>query len=114
MLALHGGVIADHDIAVVETLAAVDREPIPHRAIPTRIGHEWRHAAGALGDELAFWPGQADGEIVVLVDLGTESGTLDVGIDLVGDRDQAMADHFERDRVHSGGGRGRQSCLQFP
>ena len=47
------------------------------------------------------WPSassQADGEIVVFVDVGAERRARDVGVDLVGDRHQAVADHLERDR----------------
>src|SRR6185295_13501171 len=40
-----------------------------------------------------------DGKIVVLVNVGRECGALDVGVDLVGDRDKAVADYFERYRI---------------
>ena len=51
MLALHGGVIAEHDVAVVQTRAAVDLQAVAHRHAD-RIGNEGRHAAGALREQL--------------------------------------------------------------
>ena len=69
VLALHGGVIAEHDVAVMQPLAAVDRKPVAHRHAD-RVGDERRHAAGALRDQLPVGVGQADREVVVLVDVG--------------------------------------------
>ena len=43
--------------------------------------------------------GEPDREVVVLVDVGAERRALDVGVDLVGDRDEAVPDHLERDRI---------------
>ena len=43
--------------------------------------------------------GEADREILVFVDIGAEGGALDIGVDLIGDRDEAVADHLERDRI---------------
>ena len=103
MLALHGGVVAEHDVAVMQALAAVDRKPVAHRHAD-RVGDEGRHAAGALRDQLAVGVGQPDGEVVVLVDVGGKRRALDVGVDLIGDRDEAVADHFQRDGIDGEGG----------
>ena len=48
--------------------------------------------------------GEPDGEVVVLVDVGGKRRALDVGVDLVGDRDEAVADHFQRDGIDGDGG----------
>ena len=45
---------------------------------------------------------QADREVVVFVDVGAERRALDVGVDLVGDRHEAVPDHLERDRIDRG------------
>src|SRR5262249_1730802 len=42
----------------------------------------------------------------VFVDIGAERRALDVGVDLVGDRNEAMPDHFERDRIDGESGVG--------
>jgi hypothetical protein len=52
-----------------------------------------------LRDQLPVGIGEADREIVVLVDIGADRGALDVGVDLIGDRHQCVPDHLERDRV---------------
>ncbi len=100
VLALHRGVVAEHDVAVMQPLLAVDLQSVAHRHAD-RVGDERRHAASALRDQLALGADQPDGEIVVLVDIGRERRALDVGVDLVGDRDEAVADHFQRDRIDS-------------
>ena len=98
VLALHRRVVAEHHVAGVKPLAPVDLQSVAHRHAD-RVGDERRHAAGALRDQLSVGVGEPDREVVVLVDIGAERGALDVGVDLVGDRHQAMPDHFERDRV---------------
>ena len=102
VLALHRGVIAEHDVAVMQPLLAVDLQSVAHRHADG-VGDERRHAAGALRDQLAVGADEADGEVVVLVDVGRERRALDVGVDLVGDRDEPVPDHFERDRIDGGG-----------
>jgi hypothetical protein len=42
-------------------------------------------------------------EVIVLVDVGAERRALDVGVDLVRDRNQAVAEHFQRDRIDGEG-----------
>ena len=101
MLALHGGVVAEHDVAVVQARLAVDLQAVAHRHADG-VGDERRHAAGALRDQLPVGADEADREVVVLVDIGTERRALDVGVDLVGDRHEAVTDHLERDRIELG------------
>ncbi len=98
VLALNGGVIADDDVALEQPLAAIDLEPVPHRGTD-RIGDEGRHAAGRLGHQLTGGIHQADGEILVFVDIGAERRARDVGVDLIGDADEAVADHLQRDGI---------------
>src|SRR5262249_7661730 len=47
--------------------------------------------------------GKSDREVVVFVNIRAERRPLDVSVDLVGDRHEAMADHFQRDRVDGKG-----------
>ena len=98
----------------MKPLAAIDLEPVAHRRAD-RIGDERRHAAGGLRDR---WPSvvdEADGKILIFVDIGAEGGARDIRVDLIGDRDDAVADHFERDRVELGGSLrdGVHQCLSY-
>src|SRR5262249_17766437 len=85
-------------------------QPAPPRH-PARVGDERRHPAGALRDQRAAGVGQPDREIVVLVDVGAECGALDVGVDLVRDRDETVTDHFKSDRVDGERGVGTGDVL---
>ena len=98
MLALNRGMIAQHDVAVVQPFAAIDSEPVAH-GHADRVGNEDRHAAGALRDQFAVGAHQPDGEVLVFIDVRTESGARDIRIDLVSDRHEAVADDFERDGI---------------
>ena len=87
MLALHGGVIADDDVAMVQPLAAVDFRA--RRAPPCRPNRRRKAACRrCIARQMAVGADQADGEIVIFVDIGAERGALDVGVDLIGDRDE--------------------------
>src|SRR5262249_45372400 len=99
VLALDRGVIAKHDVAVMKAATAVDCKPVTHRHADGG-GYERRHAASALCDQLSGGIGQPDRKVVVLVDVRAERRALDVGVDLVRDRDETMPDHFERDRIN--------------
>ena len=101
VLPLHGGMIADHNIAVIEP--TVGLQPVTDRG-PDGIGDEGRHAARRLGDELPVHVHQPDREVLVFVDIGTECRARDVGVDLVGDGNDAEPDDLERDRIDLYGG----------
>ena len=98
MLPLHGGVIAQHKVATVQTIFAVHRETVAHRHAD-RVGDKHRNTAGALRDQLAVGSGEAHGKIFVFVNIRAKRRARDVGVDLIGDRHQSVADHFEGDRV---------------
>jgi len=101
MLTLYRGVIAYHDIAPVQTRAAVNREPIAHRHADG-IGDEDRHPPSALRNEFTLRTHEPHRKIFVLVNIGAEGGARNVGIDLIRDRDQTVANHLESDRVERG------------
>ena len=42
---------------------------------------------------------EADGVVFVFVDIGAKRRARHVGVDLIADRNDAMADHFQSDRV---------------
>src|SRR5688500_3650681 len=98
MLALNRRVIAQNHVAALQAPATVDGKAVAH-GHADRVGDEDGHAAGALRDQLAIGAYESDGEIFVLVDVGTESRARDVRIDLIGDRNNAVADHFEGDGI---------------
>src|SRR5688572_1811505 len=98
MLALNRRVIAQNHVAALQALATVDGKAVAH-GHADRVGDEDGHAAGALRDQLAIGAYESDGEIFVLVDVGTESCARDIRIDLIGDRNDAVADHFEGDGI---------------
>ena len=98
MLALNRRVIAQDHVAAMQSLAAIDGKAVAH-GHADRVGDEHRHAAGALRDQLAIRADESDSEVFILVDVGTESRARDVGVDLIGDRNDAVADHFEGDGV---------------
>src|SRR5262245_2111411 len=98
MLSLNRGMVAYHHVAVVEAGGAIGCQTVAHRHADG-VGNENRHTAGALRDQLAVGAHQADGEVFVLIDVGAESGARNVGIDLIGDRYEAVADDFERDGI---------------
>jgi hypothetical protein len=98
MLTLYRGVIAYHDIAPVQTRAAVNREPIAHRHADG-IGDEDRHPPGALRNEFTLRTHEPHRKIFVLVNIGAEGGARNVGIDLIRDRDQTVANHLQGDRI---------------
>ena len=83
---------------MVQTIFAVHRESVAHRHAD-RVGDKHRNAAGALRDQLAIGPGEAHGKVFVLVNIRAKRRACDVGVDLIGDRHQSVADHFEGDRV---------------
>src|SRR5262245_29434293 len=99
MLTLHRGVIADDDIALVQVLSAIYRHAVFHRRADG-IGNEHRHAAGGLREQFANGADKADRVVFVLVNIRAERRARHVGVDLIADRDDAMADDFERDRVY--------------
>src|SRR5579859_6387031 len=83
---------------MTEAVGAIHLQAVAYRRAD-RVGDERRHAAGALRNKLAVGVDQPDGKVVVFVDVGTERRPFDIGVDLIGDRDQAMPDHFERDGI---------------
>src|SRR6185437_12294815 len=103
MLALDAGRIADDDVALVQPLGTVELQPVAHRAADG-VGDEDRHAAIALRDQPAGLVRHADGIVLVFIDIGAEGGAGDIGVDLVGDRDDAVSDHFEGDGIDAGRG----------
>ena len=52
MLADRAGVVGDDDVALVQVLRAVEREPVLDRGAH-HVGDEHRHARGALADQVA-------------------------------------------------------------
>ncbi len=44
-------------------------------------------------------PTKSDGKVFVFVDVRAERRARNIGVDLIGDRDDAVADHFEGDRI---------------
>ena len=84
MLSLHRRVIAQQDVAVMQAVEAEYGDAITH-CHAHRIGDEGRHAASVLREQLPAGAGDADGKIIIFVDIGTEGGALDVGVNLVGD-----------------------------
>ncbi len=98
MLALNRRMIAQDYVAPAQSLAAIHGKTIAD-GHADRVGNEHRHAAGTLSDELTVRADQPDGEVFILVDVRTEGRARDVGVDLIGDRDDAVADHFEGDGV---------------
>src|SRR5215475_10416846 len=98
MLSLNRGMVAYHHVAVVEAGNPIGCQTIAHRHADG-VGDEDRHTAGALSDQLAVGAHQADGKVFVLVDVGAESRARDIGIDLIGDRYEAVTDDFERDGI---------------
>ena len=84
MLTLNRGVIAQHDVAVVQPFAAIDSEPVAH-GHADGVGDEDRHAAGALRDQVAVGAHEADRKVFIFVNVGTKSRARDIGIDLISD-----------------------------
>src|SRR6185437_5378732 len=72
-------------------------------------------AAGRLRDEMALGVHESDGEVLIFVDIGAKGRARDIRIDLIGDRDDAVADHFERDRIELGSSLrdGVHQCLSY-
>ncbi len=98
VLPLHRGVVADDDIPVVDIFPAVDFQAVTH-SHSDRVGDKHRHAAGRLGQEFAGGADEANGVVFVFVNIGAESRARHVGVDLIADRNDAMADDFQSDRV---------------
>jgi hypothetical protein len=98
MLADGAGVIGDDDIAFEQFVVAVKLKPVLNRRAH-HVGDEDRHARGALADQVAIRIDDADGIVLVFVDIRAESGAGDVDVDLVGDGDEAAPDHFDGDRI---------------
>ena len=98
MLALNRRVIAYDHVTVVQTVASVDGQPIAH-GHADRVGDEHRHAAGALRDQLAIRADESDGKVFVFVDVRAERRARNIRVNLISDRNDAMTDHFECDRI---------------
>src|SRR5581483_2372226 len=62
-------------------------------------GDEYRHAAGRLRQQLALRADEAHRVIFVFVNVGAKRRARHVGVDLIADRNDAVADDFERDRI---------------
>src|SRR5579875_1225915 len=99
MLPLHGRMGADEHVALGDSLA-VDLQAVPDRR-SDGIGDEDRHPSGRNCDELAARSRQPYRIVLVLVNIRAEGGARHVRVDLIGDRDDSVADDFERDRVAS-------------
>src|SRR5262245_31525290 len=99
MLALDGSMIAEANITLVEIVAAVDFYSVLYRHADG-IGNKDRHAAGALGQQLSLNTNKANGVVLVFVDVRAECRARHIGVDLIADRDNAMADHFKGYRIY--------------
>ena len=94
------GVVGDEDVAGVDVLVAVVLDLRAHR-----LGHAADEHRQAKPDRerLALLREQADGEVQRLVDDEVVGGPRQVGLHLLGDRDEASADDLDRDGVHGRG-----------
>src|SRR5262245_1791534 len=90
--------VANHDVALVEILPAIDFQPVLHRHAD-RIGNKNWHAAGALGQQFSFGADEAYRVIFVFVDVRTECRARHIGIDLITDGNYSMPDHFQSYRI---------------
>src|SRR5262245_6926274 len=99
MLALDRSMIAEDNITLVEIVTAVDFQPVLYRHADG-IGNKDRHAAGALGQQLSLNANKANGVVLVFVDVRAECRARHIGVDLIADGDNAMADHFKGYRIH--------------
>jgi hypothetical protein len=98
VLALNRCVIAQEHVTLLQAFATIHCKAIAHRHA-NRVGNEDRHAAGALRDELTVRAHQPHGKIFILIYVRAEDCARDVSVDLIGDRDDAVADDLEGDRV---------------
>ncbi len=97
VLPRHRLVIGDDHVAGGETILAVALEAVGDD--DAEIGHEMRHAAHVLADQLAVGVDERGTEIAHFVNHHVVGGALQVGRHLVGDRRQGVADDFERDGI---------------
>ena len=98
VLALDGGVIAEHNITFVEIVPAVDFQAVPH-CHADGIGHEDRHAAGALGQQLSLGADKAHRVILVFINVRAERRARHIGVDLIADGNNPVPDHFQSYRI---------------
>ncbi len=83
---------------MMQPVESVDRKPVANRHAD-RIGDKRRHPAGTLGDEMSRGADEADGKVIIFVDVRTECRPFDVGVDLIGDGDEPMPNNFHRNGV---------------
>ena len=98
MLPLHGRMVAEDEVAVLQPVQPVDVEPIDHRAADA-VGDECRDAFLALGDEIAVGADEGDRVIAIFGDVMAECHAGDIGLDLIGDGDDAVAQHLDGDQI---------------
>jgi hypothetical protein len=53
-----------------------------------------------LGHHLSIGPDKPDGKILVFIDIGAERGARDIGVDLVGDGNNAVANYLQSDGIN--------------
>src|SRR5215467_10920777 len=109
MLALNGSMIAENNVALVKIVAAVDFQSVLYRHADG-IGNKDRHAAVALGQQLSLNANKADGVVLVFVDVRAECRTRHVGVDLIADGDNPVADYFQSYRINRDRFRVLASC----
>ena len=82
----------------MDLIEAVQRQAIEHRQTQD-IGQKDRNAPARLGDQAALGIDHAYRIVLVLVDKGAVGGARQVGLDLIGNRLQQLADDFQGDRI---------------
>src|SRR5215813_1170622 len=94
MLALNGSMIAENNVALVKIVAAVDFHSVLYRHADG-IGNKDRHTACALSQQLSLNANKADRVVLVFVYVRAECRTRHVGVDLIADGDNPVADHLQ-------------------
>ena len=82
----------------IEAVLAVDLEAIAHR-LP-QIRHERRDAAAALGNNAPLFVEQPEAIVLHFIDDLAERSALEIKLAFVQDRNQEIADYFERNRIN--------------
>ena len=99
MLALYRRMIADDHIAFMQPHRAINLEPIACTPAPTASATKIGLAAIALRDQPAIGIRHADRIVLVFINIRTERRAGHIRVDLIVDRDNAVADDFESDRI---------------
>ena len=98
VLAECGRRIGQHGIAVAQRRRTMDLQRLPHPGAQC-IGDEDRQAAARLRHQRALWVNEADCVVFVFLDQRAEGRALDISLDLVGDGENFVPQHLQRDRV---------------